>query len=118
MKQDTQQESQTNSRSQGAVSSSFKYRYMKWQRKFFDDHKMRTVFSETQEVTIPLGVFAQYLFIRLMNESIAHEGILRYDDETPYTPELISRTFALNQKNVELACYNLNTQNFFYQMVF
>ena len=103
MKQNTHQEGKANSRSQGPASSSFKYRYMKWQRKFFDDHKMRTVFSEKQEVTMPLGVFAQYLFIRLMNESIAHEGILRYDDETPYNPEFISRTFALDQKNVELA---------------
>lgn len=79
------------------VSANSKFLFMKWKRDFFGMNKMCIINQkETDKVEVPFWVFAQYLFLRVMNESISHGGKLRFDDDMPYSPVLLAETFGLD----------------------
>ena len=57
--------------------------YLKLYKDFFDKHFIKIIEAQDN------GDRCAYFLIKLMSESISHNGYLRYDEDTPY-----------NEKNV------------------
>ena len=55
-----------------------KYFWLKLPRNFFDKHYVKMLMAKENGVNLTL------FYIRLLTESIDHEGKLRYSESTPY----------------------------------
>lgn len=62
-----------------------KYYWLKFQRDFFKRHDIRII-----EKMKPNGKEYVLFYLKLMAESIDHEGTLRFSDELPYDNEMLS----------------------------
>ena len=61
-----------------------KYYWLRLKNDFFKRHDIKIISS------MPNGRDIVLLYIKLMVESVDHEGYLRFSDAIPYTPEMIS----------------------------
>ncbi len=64
--------------------STKKYYWLKLPKDFFRRHDIRIIES------LPAGKEILLIYIKLMTESIPHDGRLRFSDEIPYTPEMLA----------------------------
>lgn len=62
-----------------------RYYWLKMRRDFFKRHDLRIV-----ERTQPDGKEIVLFYLKLLVESVDHEGALRYSEAKPYTPEMLA----------------------------
>ena len=67
-----------------AEYSKEKLYYFKMPAVFFEGHRMRILES------MPKGKEAELIYLKLICESVSHNGYLRFSEETPYTTEMIA----------------------------
>ena len=61
-----------------------RYYWLKLKKDFFIRHDIRILEA------MPNGTNYSLLYLKLMVESIDHEGYLRFSDKIPYTAEMLS----------------------------
>ena len=61
-----------------------KYYWLKLKRDFFKRHDIRIIEG------LPDGINISHFYIKLMLESVDHEGELRFSEDIPYTPEMLA----------------------------
>lgn len=67
-----------------AEYSKEKLYFIKLPADFFQGHRMRILES------IPSGKEYELIYLKLICESVSHNGYLRFSENTPYTPEMIA----------------------------
>ena len=78
-----------------------KYFWLKLKRDFFKRHDIMIIEG------MPNGNMIVLFYLKLMLESIDHEGKLRFSETKPYTPEMLSAVFRMDADLVKTALKTL-----------
>lgn len=78
-----------------------KFYWLKLKKDFFKRHDIMIIES------LPNGNLICYFYLKLMLESIDHEGELRFSENKPYTSEMLSSVFKMDVEIVKLALKTL-----------
>lgn len=78
-----------------------KYFWLKLKRDFFKRHDIMIIEG------MPNGHMIVHFYLKLMLESIDHEGKLRFSETKPYTPEMLSAVFRIDADLVKMALKTL-----------
>lgn len=79
------------------MAESKKYYWLKLKRDFFKRHDMRIIEQ------MPNGKACALFYVKLMLESIDHEGTLRFSEELPYDYEMLAAVTDTEIETVEIA---------------
>ncbi len=82
-----------------------RYYWLKLKKDFFKRHDIRIIEG------MPDGKDIVLFYIKLMLESVDHDGELRFSDEIPYTPEMLSSVTGTNIEIVSKAMIVLESLN-------
>ena len=78
-----------------------KFYWLKLKKDFFKRHDIMIIES------MPNGNLICHFYLKLIVESIDHEGELRFSETKPYTPEMLSSVFRMDVEIVKLALKTL-----------
>ena len=78
-----------------------KFYWLKLKKDFFKRHDILIIES------MPNGNLICHFYLKLIVESIDHEGELRFSENKPYTPEMLSSVFRMDVEIVKLALKTL-----------
>ena len=79
------------------MSDNKRYYWLKLPRNFFDKHYVKMLMAKDDGVNLTL------FYIRLLTESIDHEGKLRYSESIPYTNESLAQITGFPFEFVDVA---------------
>lgn len=79
------------------MAESKKFYWLKLKRDFFKRHDILIIEG------MPNGRLIVLFYLKLMLESIDHEGELRYSKTKPYTPEMLASLFSMDVETVKSA---------------
>lgn len=82
-----------------------KFYWLRLKKDFFKRHDIVIIED------MPNGKQICYFYLKLMLESIDHEGELRFSETKPYTPEMLSSVFRMDVEIVKLALKTLEDFN-------
>lgn len=74
-----------------------KYWYLKLPKDFFEQHDVRILGS------MPNGKINQLIYLKLLLESITHDGELRFNQELPYTNEMLATICEVDKETMDSA---------------
>ena len=74
-----------------------KFYWLKLKKDFFKRHDITIIEG------MPDGTQVCLFYLKLMLESIDHEGNLRFSETKPYTPKMLSAVFKMNEEIVKTA---------------
>lgn len=80
-----------------------KYWYLKLPRDFFEQHDVKVLGSMKD------GKVYQLIYLKLLCESITHNGELRFNEELPYTNEMLATICNVNLKVMDSAMAGLKS---------
>ena len=72
-----------------------RYYYIKIRESFLDNHTIKLLRRQDD----PIGIIASDMYVHLLAESASHDGRLRCNEKTPYTPEDIAILFGLPKED-------------------
>ena len=72
-----------------------RYYYIKIRESFLDNHTIKLL----RRQDYPIGIVASDMYVHLLAESASHDGRLRCNEKTPYTPEDIAILFGLPKED-------------------
>ena len=78
-----------------------KFYWLKLRKDFFKRHDIKIIED------MPNGFLISHFYLKLMLESIDHEGELRFSKTKPYTPEMLASVFNMNAELVKTALKTL-----------
>lgn len=67
--------------------------WMRFYARFFDKHEIKILLAEDRDYV--------FFYIAMLLESVAHEGRVRYTEERPYTPKMLSLLLNMPKAKVE-----------------